>query len=69
MLLRSLQKIDKLQLPIRKHKRVSIENISPYMVYAVIAAEDNKFVSHFGFDVTALQKAIEYNLSTDGSLL
>ena len=69
MLLRSLQKIDKLQLPIRKHKRVPIEKISPYMVYAVIAAEDNKFVSHFGFDVTALQKAIEYNLSTDWSLM
>jgi monofunctional glycosyltransferase len=69
MLLRSLQKIDKFQLPIRKHKRVPIEKISPYMVYAVIAAEDNKFVSHFGFDVTALQKAIEYNLSTDGSLM
>jgi len=33
------------------------------MVYAVIAAEDNKFVTHFGFDVTALQNAIEFDLS------
>ena len=69
MLLRSLQKIDTFQLPIWKHKWVSIENISPYMVYAVIAAEDNKFVSHFGFDVTALQNAIEADLTHKWSLL
>lgn len=69
MILRSLQKIDNFQLPIWKHKRVPIENISPYMVYAVIAAEDNKFVNHFGFDVTALQEAIEANLSTKWPLI
>lgn len=69
MILRSLQKIDKFQLPIRKHKRVPIEKISPYMVYAVIAAEDNKFVTHFWFDVTALQEAIENNLSGRWSLI
>lgn len=69
MVLRSLQKIDGFELPIWKHKRVSIEDISPYMVYAVIAAEDNKFVNHFGFDVTALQEAIEANLSRTWPLI
>lgn len=62
-LLRTAQQIDNYQWPIWHRDWVSIEDISPYMVYAVIAAEDNKFVSHFGFDVTALQNAIEHDLS------
>lgn len=66
---RTLEQINNYQLPIRQRDRVSIENISPYMVYAAIAAEDNNFVSHFGFDVTALQQAIEYNFSHAGSVL
>lgn len=39
----------------------SYEDISPYMVLAVIAAEDQKFPSHFGFDIEAIEKAIERN--------
>lgn len=42
-------------------KWVSIEEISPYMVQAVVAAEDNKFTKHFGFDFDAIKYAIEYN--------
>lgn len=52
-----------LESPLWTRTWVSIDNISPYAVYAVIAGEDNKFVTHFGFDVQALQNAIEYNLS------
>ena len=31
------------------------------MVQAVVAAEDNKFTKHFGFDFDAIKYAIEYN--------
>jgi len=63
MVWRSIQQINDYQWPIWQRKRVPIDDISPYMVYAVIAGEDNKFVTHFGFDVTALQNAIEADLS------
>src|SRR3990172_916898 len=36
---------------------VSLPRISPYMVKAVIIAEDDKFWFHEGFDFEALQKA------------
>jgi len=38
---------------------VPISYISPYLVKAVIIAEDDKFWSHRGFDFEAIQKAIE----------
>ena len=63
MIIRSIDKLVHLQAPIWDQTWVPIEKISPYVVYAVIAAEDNKFVTHFGFDVQALQNAIEYDLS------
>lgn len=69
MLLRTVQQIDDYQRPVWKQHRVPIEEISPYMIYAVIAAEDNKFVTHFGFDVTALQEAIETNLSSEWTVV
>lgn len=40
---------------------VPIEKISPHMAVAVIAAEDQRFASHVGFDVQAIEKAIAYN--------
>ena len=39
----------------------SIENISPQMVQAVTASEDNKFIEHFGFDFEAIEKAQKFN--------
>jgi monofunctional biosynthetic peptidoglycan transglycosylase len=38
-----------------------IDEISDNMVLAVIAAEDNMFMTHFGIDWDAIKKAIEYN--------
>ncbi|KUJ82947.1 monofunctional biosynthetic peptidoglycan transglycosylase [Microbulbifer flavimaris] len=35
-----------------------LENISPQLQMAVIAAEDQKFAHHFGFDFASLQKAL-----------
>ena len=39
----------------------SIDDISPNMVMAVIASEDNKFIDHNGFDWDAINAAIEHN--------
>ncbi len=44
-----------------QHRWVSLENISPNMVWAVIAAEDNNFTTHMGVDWQAIQKARKIN--------
>jgi monofunctional biosynthetic peptidoglycan transglycosylase len=41
---------------------VPYSRISPYLVKAVLIAEDDKFWSHEGFDYEAIQKAIEKDL-------
>lgn len=42
------------------HKKwVPIEKISPYMYRAAIASEDNYFLGHRGFDVIAINTALE----------
>ncbi len=40
---------------------VSIDKISRHMPQAVVAAEDQKFLDHFGFDREAMEKAWEGN--------
>ena len=44
------------------HRWVPLSRISPYVIKAVIIAEDDKFWSHEGFDFDAIQKAIEKDL-------
>jgi monofunctional biosynthetic peptidoglycan transglycosylase len=41
---------------------VPFSNISPYLVKAVLIAEDDKFWRHEGFDYEAIEKAIEKDL-------
>lgn len=43
------------------HDWVSIEEISPNMVSAVIASEDQDFLNHNGFDFESMKKAFENN--------
>jgi len=43
-------------------KWVPLRSISPYLMKAVLIAEDDKFWSHHGFDTEAIQKALEKNL-------
>jgi len=38
---------------------VSMDNISPWMALAVIAAEDQTFPKHWGFDVGAIQRVLD----------
>src|SRR5258706_10120971 len=40
---------------------VSSEKISPAMKLAIVAAEDQNFEEHFGFDLKAIEKAQAYN--------
>jgi monofunctional biosynthetic peptidoglycan transglycosylase len=40
---------------------ISIDEISENVIMAVIAAEDNRFMEHFGVDWEAIQNAREYN--------
>lgn len=44
---------------------IKIEDISPNMIRAVIAAEDNRFTVHWGIDTKAIKEAVEHN--KDGS--
>lgn len=41
---------------------VSFSHISPYLVKAVLIAEDDKFWLHEGFDFEAIEKAVEKNI-------
>jgi monofunctional biosynthetic peptidoglycan transglycosylase len=54
------QKMDGEDLKLRKDW-VSIDEMSPYLVRAVIASEDQHFNEHWGFDIAALQKAYQHN--------
>ncbi|WP_411705177.1 monofunctional biosynthetic peptidoglycan transglycosylase [Edaphovirga cremea] len=40
---------------------VSMDDIAPAMALAVMAAEDQKFPEHWGFDVEAIQSALSHN--------
>jgi monofunctional biosynthetic peptidoglycan transglycosylase len=44
-----------------KHQWVPIEKISSNMILAAVAAEDNNFLLHRGFDFEAIEKAQKYN--------
>jgi monofunctional biosynthetic peptidoglycan transglycosylase len=44
-----------------RHDWVALDDIAPSMGVAVIAAEDQNFPDHFGFDWKAIEKAIEHN--------
>ncbi|GGO75663.1 monofunctional biosynthetic peptidoglycan transglycosylase [Marinobacterium nitratireducens] len=44
------------------HDWVARERISPSMQLAVIAAEDQRFPEHSGFDFKAIKRALEHNL-------
>ncbi|ERT13580.1 monofunctional biosynthetic peptidoglycan transglycosylase [Photorhabdus temperata] len=47
---------------------VGHEQISPNIALAVIAAEDQKFPQHWGFDFDAIENALEHNQNNSGRL-
>jgi len=42
---------------------IGIESISAHAALAVVAAEDQKFPDHFGFDLQAIRQAVTHNAS------
>lgn len=44
---------------VKRYEPVSLGSISPHLQHAVIAAEDGKFYTHWGFDFQQIQIAIE----------
>lgn len=40
---------------------VPLEKISPHLIRSAIAAEDQRFMEHYGFDFEAMKKAMDYN--------
>jgi monofunctional glycosyltransferase len=46
----------------RLWKRVPLSRISPYLIQAVLIAEDDKFFEHEGFDWVSMRKALETNI-------
>ena len=46
----------------RLWKRVPLSRISPYLIQAVLIAEDDKFFEHEGFDWASMRKALEANM-------
>ncbi len=63
MVIRAGAHIFRFEDPRWDSKRVWLEDISSSMIYATIAGEDQKFLDHFGFDIDAIQKALEYNIT------
>ena len=43
------------------HRWVDFDRISPHLAVAVIAAEDQRFPDHHGFDLAAINRALEHN--------
>jgi monofunctional biosynthetic peptidoglycan transglycosylase len=46
-----------------KHIWVPLSRISPYLIKAVLIAEDDKFYQHEGFDFDAIEKALEKDIT------
>lgn len=44
-----------------RHQWRPLTQISPHLLQAVVAAEDQKFLQHSGFDLQAIEKALVYN--------
>jgi monofunctional glycosyltransferase len=60
MVIRAMQKAGEQGNRIEKDW-VPIEQISQNLIDAVVASEDNNFLSHFGIDRKAISDAVEYN--------
>jgi monofunctional biosynthetic peptidoglycan transglycosylase len=61
MVLRSVESITQGATPKNSKIWVPMAEISPNMVQAVVASEDNLFLTHHGFSLDAMTKAFEHN--------
>jgi monofunctional biosynthetic peptidoglycan transglycosylase len=61
MVIRNTEQSEQNKKVVSKHDWVSIDKISKSIQLAVICSEDQNFLIHHGFDVKAIEKAIEHN--------
>ena len=61
MLIRNIEQLQDDKKLVLKHDWVPIEAISKNLQLAVICSEDQNFLAHNGFDMEAIEKAIEHN--------
>jgi monofunctional glycosyltransferase len=61
MLKRQLEQIGEKKKNNLHHEWIPIEQISPYLIQAVVATEDNRFMIHHGIDFGAIKKARAFN--------
>lgn len=66
MVIRVAEQFTAGQPVIMKKSWAPLDKIAPSMELAVIAAEDNKFTEHWGFDFEAINKAKAYNEKKKG---
>lgn len=59
MFIRGVENLSEGKSPFWSHTWVSLDEMSPYLPVAVIASEDQRFLSHNGFDTEAIASAIE----------
>ena len=61
MMIRTVEALAAGEAPRNSKDWVPIEEISPNMVQAVVASEDNLFLTHWGFSINDIGKAIKHN--------
>ncbi len=61
MVVRSIEQLSGGEKLSMRKEWISIDKISPNIINAVVASEDNLFMSHAGFDFDAIEKAKERN--------
>lgn len=61
MIIRSVESILDGEMPKNSKKWVPIEDISPHMIQAVVASEDNLFMEHNGFSIEDIKRAWNHN--------
>lgn len=61
MVIRSVEAVADGKAPKIKKDWVSIDKISPHMIQAVVASEDNLFMHHNGFSLKDIEKAYKQN--------
>lgn len=61
MFIRGVENVADGKSPFWHHTWVSLDEMSRYMPVAVIASEDQRFMTHHGFDFKAIEEAAQYN--------
>ncbi|MFV0438143.1 MAG: monofunctional biosynthetic peptidoglycan transglycosylase [Desulfopila sp.] len=61
MVIRLAEQLTAGERPVLHHTWVPLERISPQLVQAVVAAEDNLFMEHWGFDFQQIKIAMKEN--------